>query len=220
MLFPEKTLLASANNRRKAIVTLGFAGLGMLASSHSASAFTSGAAPKVTVNTQTRVRSIAAQQTLSFSDLPEEWVHREADLLPEYSRYLSRLNLKSICPKQVIEAHAKSKGPVWNTLPPKQWWTRMGYTLRVADRIALELNVNQVEIISAYRSPAYNANCEGAKARSWHQANVAVDVKFPVRASLVTSTARNLRTRGLFKGGVGGYWDFTHIDSRGENMDW
>ena len=47
-----------------------------------------------------------------------------------------------------------------------------------------------------------------------------MDVKFPVRASLVTSTARNLRTRGLFKGGVGGYWDFTHIDSRGENMDW
>jgi hypothetical protein len=32
--------------------------------------------------------------------------------------------------------------------------------------------------------------------------------------------ARNLRDRGLFKGGIGGYWNFTHIDSRGENMDW
>jgi len=41
-----------------------------------------------------------------------------------------------------------------------------------------------------------------------------------VRASLVTSTARNLRDRGLFKGGVGGYWNFTHIDTRGENMNW
>ena len=92
--------------------------------------------------------------------------------------------------------------------------------MRVADRIALEMNVHEVEVVSAYRSPAYNANCEGAKARSWHQANVAVDVKFPVRASIVTATARNLRGRGLFKGGVGGYWDFTHIDSRGENMDW
>ena len=220
MLFPEKTLLPSATDRRKVIGTLGLAGLGMLVSSNSASAFTGGAAPKVTVNTQTRTATAKAHQTLNFSDLPEEWVHREAALLPEYSRYLSRLNLKSICPKQVIEAHAKSKGPIWNSLPPKQWWTRMGYTLRVADRIALEMNINQVEIISAYRSPAYNANCEGAKARSWHQANVAVDVKFPVRASLVTSTARNLRSRGLFKGGVGGYWNFTHIDSRGENMDW
>jgi Peptidase M15 len=220
MLFSERTHPAPTVQRRKVIGSLGLAGLGLLVSSSSASAFTSGAAPKVTVNTQTRVGSIRTQQTLNFSDLPEEWVHREAALLPEYSRYLSRLNLKSICPKQVIEAHAKSKGPIWNCLPPKHWWTRMGYTLRVADRIALEMNVNQVEVISAYRSPAYNANCEGAKARSWHQANVALDLKFPVRASLVTSTARSLRTRGLFKGGVGGYWDFTHIDSRGENMDW
>lgn len=220
MLFPEKTHCSPATDRRKVIGSLGLAGLGMLVSSTSASAFTGGAAPKVTVNTQTRTATARVQQTLNFSDLPEEWVHREAALLPEYSRYLSRLNLKSICPKQVIEAHAKCKGPIWNCLPPKQWWTRMGYTLRVADRIALEMNVNQVEVISAYRSPPYNANCEGAKARSWHQANVAVDVKFPVRASFVTSTARNLRSRGLFKGGVGGYWDFTHIDSRGENMDW
>jgi uncharacterized protein YcbK (DUF882 family) len=96
----------------------------------------------------------------------------------------------------------------------------MGYTLRVADRIALEMNVSQVEIISAYRCPAYNANCEGAKSRSWHQANVAVDVKFPMRPSRVAAVARNLRDRGLFKGGVGGYWNFTHIDSRGEIMDW
>ena len=220
MLFLDKTHSAPVTDRRKVIGTLGLAGLGILASTTTAGAFTAGSAPKVTVNTRSRTAAASVTQSFNFGDLPEEWVHREAALLPEYSRYLSRLNLKSICPKQVIEAHAKSRGPVWNSLPPKQWWTRMGYTLRVADRVALEMNVNQVEIISAYRSPAYNANCEGARARSWHQANVAVDVKFPVRASLVTSTARSLRSRGLFKGGVGGYWNFTHIDSRGENMDW
>jgi hypothetical protein len=221
MLIPEKPRFASATDRRKVIGTLGLAGLGMLASSSTASAFTSSASPKVTVQTRPGQKAAPAiGQALNFSDLPEEWVQRERSLLPEYTRYLTRLNLKSICPNQVIAAHAKSKGPVWNSLPPKAWWTRMGYTLRVADRIALEMNVHEIEVISAYRSPAYNAHCEGAKARSWHQANVAVDVKFPVRASLVTATARNLRGRGLFKGGVGGYWDFTHIDSRGENMDW
>lgn len=218
MLFPKKTHFQTVIDRRSVIGTLGLAGLGAFVSSESTSAFTSGASPKVNVPT----RNIAdpAPQGLSISDLPEEWVMRERALLPEYTRYLTRLNLKSICPKQVIEAHAKSHGSIWNTLPPKAWWTRMGYTLRVADRIALEMNVTEVEVISAYRCPAYNAHCEGAKSRSWHQANVAVDVKFPVRASLVTSTARNLRGRGLFKGGVGGYWNFTHIDSRGENMDW
>ncbi|MGL5017995.1 MAG: D-Ala-D-Ala carboxypeptidase family metallohydrolase [Luteolibacter sp.] len=221
MLISEKTQLPSIAGRRQVLGTLGLASLGMLASSSTAGAFTSSASPKVSVQTRPGQKAASSvAPVLNFNDLPEEWVQRERALLPEYTRYLTRLNLKSICPKQVIEAHAKSRGPIWNTLPPKAWWTRMGYTLRVADRIALEMNIREVEIISAYRSPAYNANCEGAKSRSWHQANVAVDVKFPTRASVVASTARNLRSRGLFKGGVGGYWNFTHIDSRGENMDW
>jgi Peptidase M15 len=221
MFIPEKTQVLAIADRRQVLGTLGLASLGMLASSSTAGAFTSSASPKVSVQTRPGQKAApSVAPALNYSDLPEEWVQRERALLAEYTRYLTRLNLKSICPKQVIAAHAKSRGPIWNTLPPKAWWTRMGYTLRVTDRIALEMNVHEVEVISAYRSPAYNANCEGAKSRSWHQANVAVDVKFPTRASVVTSTARNLRSRGLFKGGVGGYWNFTHIDSRGENMDW
>lgn len=219
MIFPENVNLTPITDRRKVIGTLGLAGLGVLLPASKADALTVTPSPKISVPTRS-LAQLATPKPLICNDLPEEWLHREAKLLPEYSRYLAKLNLKSICPKQVIEAHAKSRGPIWNTLPPKKWWTRMGYTLRVADRIALEMNVSQVEIISAYRCPAYNANCEGAKSRSFHQANVAVDVKFPMRPSQVASVARNLRDRGLFKGGVGGYWNFTHIDSRGENMDW
>ena len=159
-------------------------------------------------------------QHLSYTDLPSEWVQKQGWLLPEYNRYLGGLKLRTISSQQVIEAHAKQKGSVWNSLPPKSWWTRMGYTLRVTDRIAQEMNVREVEVVSGYRNPAYNARCAGAKAGSWHQANVALDVKFPVRASQVAATARNLRSRGLFKGGVGGYWNFTHIDTRGENVNW
>jgi Peptidase M15 len=207
-------------DRRRVIGGLGLAGLGLLASSASASAFTSGAAPKVTAPTQARSQASPQNQRIDLTDLNPDWARSQGSLLPEYTRYLWNLKLKNISPAQVITAHAKNKGSIWNTLPPKSWWTRMGYTLRVADRIAQEMNVTQVEVISAYRSPAYNAHCEGAKARSWHQANVALDVKFPVRASQVTATARNLRDRGLFKGGVGGYWDFTHIDTRGENVNW
>jgi len=212
MIFPEAFPSSDPIDRRSVIGGLGLAGLGMLVSSTSASA----AMPKVSVQTQARE---SGPQT-DLSGVPEDWARNQGSLLPEYSRYLTNLKLKSISPQQVIESHAKSHGSIWNTLPPKSWWTRMGYTLRVADRIALEMNVHQVEIISAYRCPAYNAHCEGAKSGSWHQANVAVDVKFPMRPSLVTATARDLRNRGLFKGGVGGYWNFTHIDSRGENRDW
>jgi len=59
-----------------------------------------------------------------------------------------------------------------------------------------------------------------ARRGSWHQANVALDVKFPVRASHVAAVARGLRSRGHFRGGVGRYSSFTHIDTRGRNVDW
>jgi hypothetical protein len=229
MIFPEDpstdlTHEMPVLHRRKVIGGLSLAGLGMLVSSTGASAAPfqkmGGSGPKVTVQTQPRATSPGTLGRLDFSDLPEDWARKQGALLPEYGRYLSGLKLKNISPKQVIEVHAKNKSSVWNCLPPKTWWTRMGYTLRVADRIAVAMNVKQVEVVSAYRCPAYNAHCNGAKSGSWHQANVAVDVKFTAKASQVTAAARSLRDRGLFKGGVGGYWNFTHIDTRGENVNW
>ena len=153
-------------------------------------------------------------------DLPEEWLERHGKNAGEYFRYLNALKLKRINAAQVLEAHAKEKGGVWNSIPPRASWRRMGYTLRVAERIAQEMNVSEVEIISAYRSPDYNSRCRGARTHSWHQHNIAVDVKFPMRASKVTAMARQLRDEGLFRGGVGGYWNFTHIDARGQNINW
>lgn len=229
MIFPEDpqstpSLEFGALDRRRVISGLGMAGLGLLATTTHASATpfqkSRSASPNVSVQTQARAATPTQQSQLKYTDLPSEWVQKQGWLLPEYNRYLSGLKLRTISPQQVIEAHAKNKGTIWNSLPPKAWWTRMGYTLRVVDRVAQEMNVRQVEVVSAYRSPAYNARCPGAKSGSWHQANVALDVKFSVRASQVTAAARNLRDRGLFKGGVGGYWNFTHIDTRGENVNW
>ncbi len=215
------------HSRRGALGAMGLAGLGWLATSAVSQAFTpakkSAAVPKVTVPTSNRSasnRAVRFVEPETASDLPEEWWHRNGAAASQYLRYLNSLNLRRVNAKQVLDSHAKSKRGVWNSIPPRVWWNRMGYTLRVVERIALELNVSDVEVISAYRSPAYNARCSGARRGSWHQANVAVDVKFPVRASVVTATARELRDLGLFRGGVGGYWNFTHIDARGKNINW
>ena len=221
---PESTESPSIQ-RRRVLSTLGLAGLGMFASSATSAAASPGKStasmPKITVPTSSgAVVSPPAVRFATLPDLPDEWSARNGALAADYLRYLNKLNLQRVCPSQVIESHAKEKGSVWNALPPKAWWNRMGYVLKVVDRIAREMNVNQVEIISAYRAPAYNARCAGARAGSWHQANVAADVKFPVRASQVTATARELRNLGLFRGGVGGYWNFTHVDARGQNIDW
>lgn len=212
--------------RRGALGTLSLASIGLAATSTQASAFLfqkKDTPPVVEVKSGSSVparRTGNAIQAASFNGLSGDWAATQGALLPEYTRYLSSLKLQRLEPQQVIAAHAKQKGAVWNRLPPKQWWTRMGYTLRVVDRIAVYLNMPVEEIVSAYRCPVYNAQCEGAKVGSWHQANVAVDVKFPTKASYITAATRNLRDRGLFKGGVGGYGSFTHIDTRGVNVNW
>jgi hypothetical protein len=209
-------------SRRPMLRSLGLAGLAVISSAPQASAFLGSSSPKVSAPSSSGAAAPtrkAAQPNLAH-ELPQEWLRMHARVIPEYYRYLVSLRLRNVTPHQVIKAHAKSKGGVWNTLPPRQWWNRMGYTLRVLDHVAHALGSPVTEVLSAYRSPAYNRRCAGARAGSWHQANVAIDVRFPVRASAVTATARNLRDRGLFRGGIGGYGSFTHIDTRGENINW
>lgn len=212
-------------SRRKVIGTLGIASGAFCASSISASAGwffnKKDDIPVVEVKSapgDSRNRSSSPSQKIG--GFPEEWVRLQGRNLGSYANYLNSLKLKNISAQDVIGAHAKERGGVWNTLPPKQWWTRMGYTLRVVDRVSSAMNVPVKDIVSAYRSPAYNSRCSGAKPRSYHQANVAVDVQFDTSARNVTHAARSLRDRGLFKGGVGSYSSFTHIDTRGSNVNW
>lgn len=222
--------LANANfsesftSRRKVIGTLGLATTALCASSLPASAGWFGKKDELpivkvkTIPSDTRVGRSAPSKAIG--GFPADWVRMQGRNLNDYVAYLNSLKMRNISAQDVISAHAKNRGSVWNTLPPRQWWARMGYTLRVVDRISSEMNVPVKEIVSAYRCPKYNARCAGAKSQSWHQANIAVDVQFQTSARNVTATARSLRDRGLFKGGVGSYSSFTHIDTRGTNVNW
>lgn len=206
----------SFQSRRGALGTLGAGALALIGSSLPASAFFSRkpSTPRVIVN------GGGSAAGGDLSGLPAEWVARQGSNLKAYAGYLGSLKLQRLTVRQVIEAHAKQRGTVWNTLPPRALWRQMVPTLRVIDRLCQEMEQPVTEIVSAYRCPAYNARCAGARSGSWHQANVAVDVKFPVAASTVAQTARTLRSRGLFRGGVGRYSGFTHVDTRGQNVDW
>lgn len=210
----------SFTSRRKLLGTLGIATTALCATSLPASAGFLWFGKKENDLPVVKVKASGARPSKNVGGFPEEWVRLQGGNLNGYASYLNSLKLQNISAQQVISAHAKKRGSVWNTLPPKQWWKRMGYTLQVVDRISSTMGVGVKEVVSAYRSPAYNARCAGAKRRSWHQANVAVDVQFHTSARNVTATARNLRDRGLFKGGVGSYSSFTHIDTRGQNVNW
>ena len=198
-------------SRRVALGTLGAGALALLGSTGSASAFFS---------RKPRISVLTPSAPVDFSDLPQDWVARQGKELKAYAEFLTSLRLQRLTPRQVIGAHAKQRGSLWNSLPPRTMWRQMAPTLRVIDRVSMQLGHPVKDIVSAYRAPAYNARCPGAKSGSDHQANVAVDVQFDVAPSLVAQTARNLRSSGVFRGGVGRYPTFTHIDTRGQNADW
>ena len=140
--------------------------------------------------------------------------------LEEYARFLSKQRLRHITVEQVIGAHLKCRGPVKNTPPPRSLWRNIVPTLRVADRLVRELDVPLVEIISAYRSKSYNARCPGACRDSMHTRNLALDLRYAASPRRVADAAAALRAKGLFEGGIGRYGSFTHVDTRGTNVDW
>lgn len=160
------------------------------------------------------------KSNLNTDDFPQEWVRSQGPELQAYARHIAKYRLEKITVHDVIKAHARNKGSVWNQIPPRNTWDNMGPTLKAADKIAVALGVGLKEVTSAYRCPAYNARCPGAKPRSYHQQNVALDLMFNASPSRVSRVARELRGNGLFEGGVGRYSLFTHIDTRGYNADW
>ena len=87
-------------------------------------------------------------------------------------------------------------------------WPSVTRILRVADRLSDYLGERVGEVVSAYRSPAYNAMCPGAKTQSMHMRNMALDLKFkgssPAR---VQNMAKAMRDRAMFAGGIGRYID-------------
>jgi hypothetical protein len=158
---------------------------------------------------------------MSLATLPNSWVKLEGERkVQSYGKFLTSLRLKYVTPLQVIKAHARTKGSLWNSLPPKSMWRSMAGTLKAADRVAATLGQPIDNVTSAYRSPAYNRRCPGAKDRSWHMQNYALDLQFKASSSSVASAARHVRSKGLFKGGIGRYPSFVHIDTRGHNVDW
>jgi len=165
--------------------------------------------------------NVRIQQRARLLRIPVEWVDTLGPRVLDYATFLSRLRLRTITPAQIIAPHLNKRGKIQNTLPPTNMWPSIRNTLVVVDRAALMLRDPLREVTSAYRSPAYNAACRGAARDSWHMRNNALDMKFTASSpGRVAEALTALRNRGMFKGGVGRYGGFTHIDTRGENVSW
>lgn len=137
-----------------------------------------------------------------------------------YGAFLKSQNLRHVTIAKILASHAKERNGIRNELPPMNLWMRLVPTLRVAEVLAERLQEDVRVVVSAYRTPGYNAMCPGSASNSQHLQNNALDLVFKSPPARVAEAARELRSNGLFKGGVGLYAGFTHIDTRGHNNDW
>lgn len=107
-----------------------------------------------------------------------------------------------------------------NAKPPRDKWNNIVPTARVLDRVR-ELLGAPIVTLSVYRSPKYNAKIGGAK-HSEHMDFSAIDFMAKSNSGPAQwgNVVRQLRQSGLFKGGIGVYPSFVHVDTRGVNRDW
>ncbi|MEN8715340.1 MAG: D-Ala-D-Ala carboxypeptidase family metallohydrolase [Verrucomicrobiales bacterium] len=168
----------------------------------------------------------------AFNRIEEEWADfqdgfssppstpRELKSEADYRDFLAKISLRYITPTEIIRPHRNIRDGVPNELPPKSYWPRIAKTLKVADEIRHKLGKPLYRINSAYRSPAYNAACSGAATRSYHMNNQALDLIFTGGPAAASEVAKKLREDKFFKGGIGTYANFIHIDTRGFNATW
>ena len=151
---------------------------------------------------------------------PEFLDYHVATEAEAYAEFINSLGLRYITAAEVIRPHWSDVNGVRNELPPRELWPMLPATLRMADEMRARLEVPLLKITSAYRSPKYNRQIAGSASRSYHTRNQALDLVFACSSSKATAVARQLRNEGKFKGGIGQYSTFVHLDTRGYNASW
>ncbi len=200
---------ASGLERREFVRMMGLGGVGLLAAGASGSGGT----------IFSWLASVFGPKKLALG-VPEEWLPTLGQPLIGYSAFVGGLQLKHVSVRQVMAPHLKVRGDVRCGLPPTALWKNMRPTLLMVDEIGKLLDEDVEEVISAYRSPEYNAKCPGAASGSQHKRNVALDLVFKASPREVAAAAKEVRARGKYVGGIGRYSNFTHIDTRGSAADW
>lgn len=146
-------------------------------------------------------------------------------LLTEYTAFLARLGLRHFSPSEITDYaseerwHSGLGRTVTNSLPPRDLWHNIIPTLWLLDNLRAGLG-KPIVLTSIYRNELYN-QAVGGGLQSQHKLNKAVDFQVvgmsphTVRDRLLTA-----RQAGVWRGGLGRYGTFTHVDTRSTNATW
>jgi hypothetical protein len=134
----------------------------------------------------------------------------------DFQRLLDEHGVRYFSADEVFFRGARDAKLKLNTDPPRSLWPSLLAVTKVADEARHRLG-RPLRINSAYRSPAYNRAIGGASA-SIHMKGGALDLSgSPATLHRILT---EMRREGLFRGGIGRYKTFCHVDVRGKNADW
>jgi hypothetical protein len=134
----------------------------------------------------------------------------------DFQRLLDNAGVRYFDADEVFFRGARDARLQLNTDPPRALWPSLLAVVKVADEARHRLG-RSLRIGSAYRSPAYNRAISGAS-RSIHVQGGALDLSgSPATLHRILT---EMRSEGLFRGGIGRYRTFVHVDVRGKNADW
>ena len=134
-----------------------------------------------------------------------------------FQRLLDKWGVKHFTAREFFYRGASDERLRLNTDPPAELWPNMEDTAKAMEEARKRLKA-PIRISSAYRSPAYNKRIGGVP-NSMHVEFNACDLvtERPAKLYLVLL---EMRREGLFRGGLGLYRSFVHVDSRGHNATW
>lgn len=136
-----------------------------------------------------------------------------------YTAFLKGLRLRHFSPNEITWYAFQVRKGVKNSLPPEELFPNIIPTLWVLDQFREQYG-KPVRITSCYRSEPYNVAVGGAR-WSQHKVNRACDIQVSgMSPTRVFNALKKMRDGGSFRGGIGKYKTFVHIDTRGNNATW
>lgn len=135
----------------------------------------------------------------------------------KFQRLLNKWGVKHFSAEEFFYRGGSDEKLKLNTEPPENLWPNMEATAKTLEE-ARKRYGKPIKITSAYRDAVYNRKIGGV-VNSTHVRFNAVDLVTDSPAALYL-VLLNLRRDGLFKGGLGLYRSFVHLDTRGHNATW
>jgi hypothetical protein len=134
----------------------------------------------------------------------------------DFQKLLDEAGVRYFTANEVFFRGARDAKLQLNTDPPRSLWPSLLAVTKVADEARHRLS-RGLRINSAYRNAAYNRAIGGASA-SIHMRGGALDLSGS--PATLHRILQEMRAEGLFRGGIGKYRTFVHVDVRGKNADW